>query len=88
MARLAAPPTRSWSSCFPAAATVTGVMVLTRIPTAPEVLGVALVIAGHGLIRDAGAINYPGTTGPSTWRIAALGRRCLFLLDTDREDLR
>ena len=45
------------------------------------------LLASHGLIRDAGAINYPGTIGPSTWRIAALGRRCLFLLDTDREEL-
>jgi hypothetical protein len=45
------------------------------------------VLAGHGLIRDAGAINYPGTIGPSIWRIAALGRRCLFLLDIDREEL-
>ncbi len=57
----------------------------------PQVGGVVeavfAVLAGHGLIRDAGAINYPGTIGPSIWRIATLGRRCLFLLDTDREEL-
>jgi hypothetical protein len=28
------------------------------------------------------------TIGPSTWRIAALGRRWLFLQDTDRENPR
>ncbi len=58
----------------------------------PQVAGVAeavfAVLAGHGLIRDAGTPTLLDTIGPSTWRIAALGRRCLFLLDTDREDPR
>ncbi len=46
------------------------------------------VLAGHGLIRDAGTPTLLATTGRSTWRIAARSRRCLFLLGTDREDPR
>lgn len=46
------------------------------------------VLASHGLIRDAGTPTLLDTIGPSTWRIAALGCRRLFLVDTDREDPR
>jgi inner membrane transporter RhtA len=39
-------------SLLPATATVVGVLVLTQIPTAPEVIGVALVIIGVALHRE------------------------------------
>ena len=58
----------------------------------PQVAGVAeavfAVLAGHGLSVTPGTPTLVGTIGPSTWRIDALGRRCAFLLDSDREDLR
>jgi inner membrane transporter RhtA len=39
-------------SLLPATATVIGVIVLTQIPTAPEVAGVILVIIGVALHRE------------------------------------
>lgn len=45
--------------------------------------GLLAVLAGHGLIKDQGAVVYPGSTGPSVWAITDLGRRCLFLLGDD-----
>ncbi len=39
-------------SLLPATATVVGILVLTQLPSAPETLGVALVIAGVALHRE------------------------------------
>ena len=39
-------------SLLPATATVIGILVLGQIPTAVEVAGVALVVAGVGVHRD------------------------------------
>jgi inner membrane transporter RhtA len=39
-------------SLLPATATVIGIVVLTQVPTAPEVAGVALVVAGVGVHRE------------------------------------
>jgi inner membrane transporter RhtA len=39
-------------SLLPATAAIIGVVVLTQIPTAPEVIGVVLVIAGVALHRE------------------------------------
>jgi inner membrane transporter RhtA len=46
-------------SLLPAMATVIGVIVLTQIPSAREVLGVALVVAGVALHSDRGAAAQP-----------------------------
>jgi inner membrane transporter RhtA len=40
-------------SLLPATATVIGVVVLAQIPTAAEIAGVALVVAGVALHREA-----------------------------------
>jgi inner membrane transporter RhtA len=40
-------------SLLPATATVIGIVVLAQIPTLPEVLGVALVVGGVGVHREA-----------------------------------
>ena len=40
-------------SLLPATATVIGIVVLSQIPSAQEVLGVALVVGGVALHRDA-----------------------------------
>ncbi len=53
MARLARATYALMVSLLPATATVIGVLVLAQIPTALEVLGVALVIAGVALHRPA-----------------------------------
>lgn len=42
--------------------------------------GLVAVLAGQGLLRDAGHINFPGAVGPAAWAITPLGERCLFLL--------
>jgi inner membrane transporter RhtA len=55
MARLSRATYSLMVSLLPATATVIGVVVLAQIPSALEVLGVALVVAGVGLHRDAGA---------------------------------
>jgi inner membrane transporter RhtA len=39
-------------SLLPATATVIGVVVLTQIPTVPEILGVALVVSGVAVHRE------------------------------------
>ena len=53
MARLARSSYALMVSLLPATATVIGVVVLTQIPTAAELAGVALVIAGVALHREA-----------------------------------
>jgi inner membrane transporter RhtA len=40
-------------SLLPATATVIGILVLAQIPTVPELLGVALVVGGVGVHREA-----------------------------------
>lgn len=52
MARLPRATYALMVSLLPATATVIGIVVLTQIPTAPEVVGVALVIAGVALHRE------------------------------------
>ena len=52
MARLARATYALMVSILPATATVIGIVVLAQVPTAAEVLGVALVIAGVGLHRE------------------------------------
>jgi inner membrane transporter RhtA len=58
MARLARATYALMVSLLPATAMVIGVVVLTQIPTAAEVAGVALVVAGVALHRE------PGAAGP------------------------
>jgi inner membrane transporter RhtA len=52
MARLARATYALMVSLLPATATVIGVIVLAQVPTAPELTGVALVIAGVALHRE------------------------------------
>jgi inner membrane transporter RhtA len=54
-------------SLLPATATVVGLVVLTQVPTATDVAGIALVIAGVALHRA----PHPGTPAASTPRPAA-----------------
>jgi inner membrane transporter RhtA len=63
MARLPRATYALMISLLPATATVIGVLVLTQVPTTPEVIGVALVIAGVALHRDR---PIDPDTGPST----------------------
>jgi inner membrane transporter RhtA len=56
MARLARATYALLVSLLPATATVIGVVVLTQIPTAAEVVGVALVVAGVAVHREQGAV--------------------------------
>ena len=68
-------------SLLPATATVIGVVVLTQIPSTEELAGVALVIAGVALHREAGERS-PRTarseraapSAPASARAAAVGR--------------
>ena len=53
MARLPRATYALMVSLLPATATVIGVVVLTQVPSAAEAAGVALVIAGVALHRDA-----------------------------------
>src|SRR5256885_7108170 len=53
MARLARAPYALMVSLLPATATVIGIVVLTQIPSPVEVLGVASVVAGVALHREA-----------------------------------
>jgi inner membrane transporter RhtA len=53
MARLERATYALMVSLLPATATVIGIVVLTQIPSATEVAGVALVVAGVGLHREA-----------------------------------
>jgi inner membrane transporter RhtA len=52
LARLARATYALMVSLLPATATVIGIVVLTQVPTATEVAGVALVVAGVALHRD------------------------------------
>jgi inner membrane transporter RhtA len=52
MARLARATYALMVSLLPATATVIGVVVLTQIPTVPELAGIALVVAGVALRRE------------------------------------
>lgn len=54
MARLARATYALLVALLPATATVIGIVVLTQIPTAAEVLGVALVVAGVAVHQDRG----------------------------------
>ena len=54
MARLSRATYSLMVALLPATATVIGVVVLAQVPTAAEVAGVALVIAGVALHREAG----------------------------------
>ena len=53
--RLARPTYALLVSLLPATAAVIGVVVLAQVPSAPEVLGLALVVAGVALHRSEGA---------------------------------
>ena len=55
MARLARATYALMVSLLPATATVIGVLVLAQVPSATELAGVVLVVAGVALHRDAGA---------------------------------
>ena len=55
MRRLARATYALMVSLLPATATVIGVVVLAQIPTAAEITGVALVVAGVALHREAAA---------------------------------
>jgi inner membrane transporter RhtA len=46
-------------SLLPATATVIGILVLTQIPSLAEVTGIALVVAGVALHRDASETPAP-----------------------------
>jgi inner membrane transporter RhtA len=63
-------------SLLPATATVIGVVVLAQVPTLAEVAGVALVIAGVAVHRDAEqADRVPSSHGADRHRRAGGGRR-------------
>jgi inner membrane transporter RhtA len=59
MRRLARATYALMVALLPATATVIGILVLSQIPTLPELLGVGLVIAAVVLHRDAGAQSPP-----------------------------
>ncbi|HEY1360353.1 MAG TPA: EamA family transporter [Thermoleophilaceae bacterium] len=62
MARLPRATYALMVSLLPATATVIGVVVLAQIPSATEVLGVALVVGGVGLHREPQAARGSGVT--------------------------
>jgi inner membrane transporter RhtA len=77
MRRLARSTYALMVSLLPATATVIGVVVLAQVPTPAEVAGVALVIAGVAVHRDAGqADRVPSSHGAERHR-RARGRRRL-----------
>jgi inner membrane transporter RhtA len=55
MARMARSTYALMIALLPATATVIGIVVLAQLPTVPEIIGVALVIAGVAVHRDAEA---------------------------------
>ena len=59
MARLSRATYALMASLLPATATVVGVLVLTQIPTAKEIIGVGLVVAGVALHQDRPAGETP-----------------------------
>ncbi len=38
------------------------------------------VLSAHGLVTQGGGRTFPGSTGPPSWSVNELGRRCLYLL--------
>ncbi len=61
LARLARATYALLVSLLPATATVIGIVVLAQVPTAAELAGIALVVAGVALHRDVPAVTLPGT---------------------------
>ncbi len=61
LARLARATYALLVSLLPATATVIGIVVLAQVPTAAEVAGIALVVAGVALHRDVPAVTLPAT---------------------------
>lgn len=57
---------------FPATATVIGVVVLAQVPTAPEIVGVGLVVAGVAVHQDG---EPPQRQRPARDADARAGRR-------------
>ena len=58
--------------------------LVAALPEIAEILdGLLAVLSGHGLIRDQGAVAYPGGVGSAVWKVTSLGRRCLLLLGQD-----
>jgi threonine/homoserine efflux transporter RhtA len=77
MRRLARSTYALMVSLLPATATVIGVVVLAQVPTVAEIVGVALVIAGVAVHREAGeADTVPSSHGAERHRGAG-GRRRL-----------
>ena len=64
MARLPRATYALMVSLLPATATVIGVLVLAQVPTAPEVLGVVLVVVGVALHRERPPDPPPGASAP------------------------
>jgi inner membrane transporter RhtA len=64
MARLPRATYALMVSLLPATATVVGLVVLTQIPTATDLTGIALVIAGVALHREPRPGTPPGSTPP------------------------
>jgi inner membrane transporter RhtA len=76
MRRLARSTYALMVSLLPATATVIGVVVLAQVPTVAEILGVALVIAGVAVHREAGeADSVPSSHGAEGHRSAGRRRR-------------
>jgi inner membrane transporter RhtA len=77
MARLTRGAYALMVSLLPATATVVGVVVLRQFPTAVEVLGVALVVAGVAVHREAPPAGAPATrsAGPPPPAARRPGRR-------------
>ncbi len=83
MARLARATYALMVSLLPAVATVTGIVVLTQIPTWVEVAGVALVIVGVALHRPAEVSPGRGDFAPDS-RASPRGRRLPTATGRDR----
>ncbi len=65
LARLARATYALMVALLPATATVIGVIVLAQIPTASELAGIALVVAGVALHRDPQTVPAHGVAAPS-----------------------
>ena len=64
MARLPRATYSLMVALLPAVATVVGVVVLAQVPTAPEVAGVALVVAAVAVHREPAQGRIPRPFGP------------------------
>ena len=64
MARLPRATYSLMVALLPAVATVVGVVVLAQVPTAPEVAGVALVVAAVAVHRDPVRDEFPAPSAP------------------------